>query len=217
MSEKAQINESWHGIERDNNKDDVYVFENGDLSLYVVFDGVSTTKDARILIDIVKGYLDSHVHELNQKSLSELFYDANVYSLSHEIGDGASTYVALLIDSKKNTQTISWLGDSRIYGFIKDDQIIKRLTKDHSLEEEPNVITKGLGFDDMVRNDFEEKIIDLEYGFLLCTDGFYEFFEDDGEDMLDIILLKNSKDVQEGFETIVAGSNTDDATYMLVQ
>ena len=65
--------------------------------------------------------------------------------------------------------------------------------------------------------DFFVSNVDVNGNFLLCTDGVYEFFEEDGEDFLDILLLKDLEEVKKAFKTMIKGDNSDDATYILVE
>ena len=200
---------SLQGTERDANKDEVFIHRVGSRTLYTVFDGVSSTKDARRVITLVISYIKKHFNRAS--SLPELFFDAHEYALDEGIGDGASTYVAVLHDEGKNEILLSHLGDSRIYS-LEDDEFAQ-LTEDHNEKDNPHIITKALGFGQIDSDDFYEK--PYKGGsrvFLLATDGFYEFLDD-----TNVLKLLREGQKKKELEKLIRGKNHDDATYLRIE
>lgn len=212
MYEIRYIKGSWQGIERGENKDRHLILEHEDETLFVVFDGVSSTSRANACIDIA---VDILKRDLGKDRLGAIFEKANREVLERGITDGASTYVALLLDPKDRIIRISSMGDSRIYEIEEKD--IRQLTEDDSPPDEPHVVTRGLGFAGMESSFFREEDRPLkEARFVLCSDGFYEFFEKEEGDVRRSLNFKRFGNMQNTFHRFVRGQNRDDATYIVV-
>lgn len=104
----------------------------------------------------------------------------------------ASTAAVLLI--KGNKALWANIGDTRLYRLEKDK--IAEVTEDHSVafesfmrgiieydeirkSKDQNKLTSAIGTEDMKINMSEERFIDKDTSFLICTDGWWEYVDED--------------------------------------
>lgn len=128
-----------------------------------------------------------------------------------------TTLVALLIVG--NQAFLTYVGDSRIY--MLRDGVLQQMTEDHTVYNElikrkkmsrekveklaqKNAITRAVGVYEHAEPD--SLMVDLLAGdrFLLCTDGLYQYFEDDMETMGRHVM---DPDMDAGIKLLVDGAN----------
>lgn len=215
------INNSKKGIEREINKDQIYISNRDEYSLLIVFDGISSSPNAIEAINVIKEFIESNEKRLlieKDFTLKNLMMEANDNLLSSEITEGCSTYAGLFIDKndKEKKYTISGLGDTRIYGITK--QSLTQLTQDHNLMNTPNVVTRYLGMLEYKHTDFDELIFECDkYSrLLICSDGFYEHIESNKIEVHKILNFKRLGNIKKYLEHLIYKNNLDDATYVLI-
>ncbi|HEY6724259.1 MAG TPA: cyclic nucleotide-binding domain-containing protein [Polyangiaceae bacterium] len=128
-----------------------------------------------------------------------------------------TTLVALLIIG--NQAFLTYVGDSRIY--MLRDGVLQQMTEDHTVYNElikrkkmsrekveklaqKNAITRAVGVYEHAEPD--SLMVDLLAGdrFLLCTDGLYQYFENDMETMGRHVM---DPDMDAGIKLLVDGAN----------
>lgn len=128
-----------------------------------------------------------------------------------------TTLVALLIVG--NQAFLTYVGDSRIY--MLRDGVLQQMTEDHTVYNElikrkkmsrekveklaqKNAITRAVGVYEHAEPD--SLMVDLLAGdrFLLCTDGLYQYFEEDMEVMGRHVM---DPDMDAGIRLLVDGAN----------
>jgi len=130
------------------------------------------------------GCLRYAIRIASQRIFERANEDVNLYGMG-------TTTVALLF--RKNKAYIANVGDSRAYR-IRDDKIVQ-ITRDHSLVEEQiraglisaedsrihrlkNIITRSVGFQELVDSDVDIRALRMGDRYLLCTDGLSNLVED---------------------------------------
>src|SRR6188768_1830360 len=135
---------------------------------------------------------------------------------SKKRGMGTTLVCLLVIGSQA---FIVYVGDSRIY--MLRDGLLEQLTEDHTVYNElikrkkmprekveqlaqKNAITRAVGVYEHVEP--ETIVLDLAPGdrLLLCSDGLYQYFEDDLDQLANQI---SSKDVEAGVHTMIETAN----------
>jgi len=128
-----------------------------------------------------------------------------------------TTLVALLVVG--NQAFLTYVGDSRIY--MLRDGVLQQMTEDHTVYNElikrkkmsrekveklaqKNAITRAVGVYEHAEPD--SLMVDLLGGdrFLLCTDGLYQYFENDLETMGRHVM---DPDMDAGIKLLVDGAN----------
>lgn len=128
-----------------------------------------------------------------------------------------TTLVCLLVVG--NQAFLTYVGDSRIY--MVRDGVLQQMTEDHTVYNElirrkkmsreqveklaqKNAITRAVGVYEHAEPD--SLMVDLLAGdrFLLCTDGLYQYFEEDLESMGRHIM---DPDMDAGIKLLVDGAN----------
>ena len=185
---------------RDVNEDSIGVFDNDNLHLFVVCDGLGGHGKGEIASSIVRDVMGSQFEYCNDpvNFLGQAFVVAQDVLLGEQYTQHAknqmkTTCVALLIDD--HTARIGHIGDSRLYIF-KNNKVMRR-TLDHSIPQ-MLVLSRQLK-ESEIRNHPERsyvmRVMGIEWensqyelmepiqlrkcqAFLLCSDGFWELIED---------------------------------------
>lgn len=188
------------GLMREANEDTYALFRSGDVSIAVVCDGVSASRDAHIAADIASHTACSFLAEHLAGDAAETM-DAAIRAAHGGICDVhqqrggeplGTTLVAARVEGRRIT--IGWVGDSRAYFVGRDESVL--LTHDHSWLNE--ALAAGTSPEEAVRSPFahaltrclgpleggdawhaEPEVIDVEVtapGFvILCTDGLWNY------------------------------------------
>ena len=143
-------------------------------------------------------------------------YDVNKDIVNSGFANALTTYCVIFFpEGDKECIKFSNLGDSRIYSMTK--QYIEKLSVDDNLYSGSSVITKCLGINSLKKSDFREETINVDdKRFLLCTDGFYIFLEEDKDRIFKFLNRTYLGPVKKNIEKIIDGRNNDDATYILI-
>lgn len=215
--------DSYMGINRICNKDGVLML-NGELySLVAVFDGVSSAIDSDKAVKIAIEFIENNHMGYSAGSdfnLSKMMYNLNKLLIDCTVQEPFTTCSLMHIPYDLDANiTYSNIGDSRIYAVTP--QFIDKLTTDDSDKYHKNVLIKYLGKEDLNESDFEESVYRGEATrFLLCSDGFYNIFEGSNKALLDIhyaLNINHSFYIRDNIKKVIAGHNSDDATYVLVR
>ena len=135
--------------------------------------------------------------EFSKEALTRYIKKANIAVMDMSVHDPecfgmASTAAVLLI--KGNRALWANIGDTRLYRLEKDR--IAEVTEDHSIaferfmhgdieygdirkSSDQNKLTSAIGTEDMRINISEERFIDKDTSFLICTDGWWEYVDED--------------------------------------
>jgi PPM family protein phosphatase len=194
-------------------------------------------KDAEMLRDYVAGA--TGVAKVSKRDISAMLEfavnraSARVYqeaSTDEKKRGMGTTLVATVVAG--DTAFIVYVGDSRLY--LLRDGILEQLTEDHNVYNElikrkkmprekveqlaqKNAITRAVGVYEHVEPD--TIVLDLAPGdrLLLCSDGLYQYFEDDLDQLASRIA---SKDVELGVRAMVETANelggSDNITGILI-
>lgn len=227
------------------NQDSVGYFEEGSNRLYVVADGMGGHNAgevaSKVAINTTIDYVKDNLMRSNLASvLEEAIEKANseIYKLAQEDksmnGMGTTITACYIRDDKV---VMGNVGDSS--GIIIKNNIIKKVTKDHSFVQElidigniseeealnhpnKNIITRALGTKETVKVDIFQLDIEGIWKIILCTDGLSNKVTLD--EMYDIILkygdeaccselinLSKAKDSKDNISVIVfEGEGRDD-------
>lgn len=217
--------DSIQGIARTKNKDGVISIYGKNYHIFGVLDGVSSAYGAYKAVRTSIEFLGrKHSNYLTKTSfdLSGMMVDLNRLLTSSDITEPYLTCSIVYIPDQYS-QNIKYIniGDSRIYSISK--QYIYQLTTDDSDPTIKNLLTKYLGSVNLDMNDFIEMELpddEKSQSLLVCTDGFYSVMERNQKKLREIHRvsnLKNSYYIKKGMQGMIVGSNTDDATYVIVR
>ena len=181
------------GLKRKNNQDAILVAE--DIHLYAVADGMGGHKGGEVAsqmsLKVAEDFFRANQNmdpraltkEMYRRACEKVYDESQIdQSLS---GMGTTLVLAFLRDTKVYFGNV---GDSRVYMF-KNNRLWQ-ITDDHSLLNEQvraglieednadhfegkNVITRSVGFERVVENDFLERDIDSNESYILCSDGLH--------------------------------------------
>lgn len=220
MKEFTYIKQSIKWTKRDLNKDSVLVIDKNDYSCFFLFDWVSSSKNAKDWIKIVKKFIRENIERYNKEDwfyFKKLVIDSNNYLLKHKIDDWLTTISCVYLSKVKDDIKIVNVGDSRIYGIFK--QFKKQFTIDDKDVEYSNIITKCLWID-LIESDISEHSLsysDIEWWrLLLCSDWFYSIFEDNKVLFHQTLLYDKLWNIKNKLYKEIKGKNIDDSTYIYV-
>lgn len=182
---------------RKNNEDCYYI--NEACGLLVIADGMGGHEHgqlaSRIAVEQFSNLAEGRCPEtFSLEELRRLFSQANaaVYTRQKALQSGimGTTLTAVLIDGDQ--MYVGHVGDSRLY-LLRDGELVQ-LTMDHSYYAElirqgtenvhvenrqKNVLLKALGPEEEVEGQFLQQPLMAGDVLLLCTDGLYNFVEQD--------------------------------------
>jgi len=182
---------------RKNNEDCYYINEG--CGLLVIADGMGGHEHgqlaSRIAVEQFSNLAEGRCPEtFSLEDLRQLFNQANaaVYTRQKVLQSGimGTTLTAVLIDGEQ--MYVGHVGDSRLY-LLRDGELVQ-LTMDHSYYAElirqgtenvhienrqKNVLLKALGPEAEVDGQFLQQSLAAGDVLLLCTDGLYNFVEQD--------------------------------------
>ena len=166
---------------KQDNKDDIIIIENNDILLFILFDWVSSSENAKKWINFIKKFIWKNINHYiinKQLDLKKIIFDSNNALLKENIEDSFSTCSAFSYSIENNKYSIVNIGDSRIYWVFTNFK--EQFTEDDNEEFSNNVITKALGMNLKYDNIKEVKLDTLKINkcnILICSDGFYNIFE----------------------------------------
>lgn len=198
---------------REENQDSVAVREEKEHGVYALADGLGGLQNGREASELAvkliemawkpkrEGQAEDWLREHFEKANQLLGKYAEVKKAKVR-----TTLVALCVDG----QTATWAhtGDSRLY-FLHDGQI-QRHTADHSVaykkfkageisrteiprDDDQSALLKSLGGTERWEPDTDSCQVEAGDGFLLCSDGFWEFVHDD-EILFDYLKASSAQD-----------------------
>jgi len=202
------------GLKRQLNEDSALYFEDDDLRIYVVADGMGGHNAGEVasvmaVNEVIRYVKENFTANCNEDLLIESINLANkhVYDFAktNKNLSGMGTTITACFMTKEFIQ-IANVGDSSCFGIKFNEEIIDKITKDHSLVQElvdigsiteeearnhpkKNIITRALGTDSKVDVDIfpiRKGIYDV---LLLCSDGLTN--EISKSEMLHILISDN--------------------------
>lgn len=214
------ISSTTKGKNKKFNEDSYTVIETDNYELFFVFDGVSRAENGRLASHNSKQFVKyNHQYYWDGKNyfLEELINDLNEYLINTLFFEPYTTFVCLLkFKNNENVFYFNSLGDSKIFKFNKFS--ISQITTDDVIEQNSNVLSKCLGVRNLRFNDIKaKKIIFTGSGYLLCTDGFSHFLENDKKRFLEIFNTRLVGTIKKKIYQIIRNKNKDDSTYILIR
>ncbi|QSX06858.1 Stp1/IreP family PP2C-type Ser/Thr phosphatase [Sedimentibacter sp. zth1] len=229
------------GKVRNNNEDNLIVYEYGNYYLCVVADGMGGHKAGEIAsnltVETIKNYFVSRIQKGSfkpPKFIMEAASLANktVYeqSIIKEDYNGMGTTVTMaVIDKSEKIAYIGNVGDSRTYLINKER--ISQITDDHTYVQElvkkgeitdleakhhseRNIITRAIGSQDEVDVDIFEIEIDDEDTLLLCSDGLTTHINDN--DIFEYINKFGANCVDKLISLANENGGTDNITVIII-
>ena len=214
------IADSFKGSKRSSNKDGFICVKLDDFFLFVVFDGVSSSNEAKQGVNMAIRFIKKNAGSYVAGAffdIKKMFVDINNRLLESAYQKPYTTFCAAQIplDSEKKVK-IFGLGDSRVYAV--SSQYIEQLSIDDILGKGSHIITKCLGAEEIFSDDIHEIIVEKkEDSFLLCTDGFYSVMNEFFADFFVTFNFKKTVRINKKIEQLLSGKNSDDATYIFVR
>ena len=231
------------GLVRSHNEDSNRVERTDNGDLFVVCDGmgghVGGATASKIGVNSICGYVREHECTIPGQFLVKAleFANRNIFKESRRNselrGMGTTACVALVRGDKV---WYAHVGDSRIYYYNSKNNILYRLTKDHSVVQalvdqgmiteaeaehhpEKNKIRKALGIKETVEAEPCQMPLIPSDGdvLLICSDGLSGMMDED--DILEV--LKTTPNVNEAGKTLIelakAGGGTDNITVQIIK
>ena len=219
MENKRYVEASIKGMEREQNKDRIFVQENEEDFLAILFDGVSSANEANEGIDVAIESINKNRYRLrsghDKYHLADLMWDAHQAVIDSSISSPFTTYSAVFFPKASTNGTFSNLGDSRIYEVTP--QYVKQLSTDDNLIHNKNVVTRYLGMLNLERHQIVEFALDAkEKRVLLCSDGFYSILEQNLSRFHEVLNFKRSADITKALSQEIRRKNSDDSSYILI-
>jgi len=215
------IHDSIKGNMRSSNRDGVLVHSREkDHCIFAVLDGVSSQPHSKFGVNIAIRQIAAHARDFTSAGMVDI--RALLASANNAILDSkytspytTCTVVAIPYDAECPIGIAS-VGDTRAYSVSK--QYIEKLTRDDSLAEGSNVITKFLGKQNLqIDEPTEWRTNDEVSQLLIATDGLYSLLESNKIEFHKALNLKKIRNVNNGIARLVSGRNNDDASYVFVR
>ncbi len=214
------ITDSIKGRNRTKNKDGTLIIKSDNFSLFALFDGVSSAKDAKKGVQKAIRFIKKH-HLLYLRGLlpeiDRLLYDLNLDLVSSNLDDPFTTCSLLLIPNKssKPLQYVN-IGDSRVYSVTR--QYLKSYTDKDQSKIFKNQLSSYLGKPGLESRFFKiSEIQRSSENFIICSDGFYQIMESHKHKFFKIFQFRYLKNLQKALRKEILRKNTDDATYIFVK
>lgn len=214
------INDSIKSPFHKENEDKILVIDDDQYSLFFLFDGVGSAKNALEAVDIstrfilksYQKYLDNGIFKL-----SKLMFDVHNEIIRSKLAEAFSTYVSMFIPQNEDQKvSVSSMGDSRLYGIT--NQYILQLTDDDNVPGVENIITKSLGMLRLSEKDFIQKdFFPNEKRYLLSSDGFYKLMEKNKQVFHENMNFARLVNTKKALHKDILNNNTDDASYILAE
>ncbi len=235
-------NKTDKGLIRKNNEDSMGTANTPNGVIFTVCDGmgghVAGQIASSIAVESILDFFNKQKYSDIKNALHEALQLANNQIITRskeqsEFKGMGTTATVLLI--KNDEIHIAHIGDSRIY--LKADNNLYRLTKDHSLvqrlvddgiltkeeaetDKRKNKITKALGIIPIIKPTISEQAIyplknDI---FLLCSDGLHDMIKED--EILNILSDNNSsidKKSENLLNTALKNGGKDNVTLQLIE
>jgi len=214
------------GKKRTTNQDSILI--NDKIGLYAVADGMGGHKGGETASAMALDVINSAIEKISEKKSSthvipfikEAVSLASIKIYERSLMDESLRGMGTTLVSVYFYGTsayISQVGDSRVY-LYKDDELWK-VTEDHSLINEQirsgaitkkeaeklnykNVITRSVGFEEIVNVDVYTREVEKGDIFLLCSDGLTSMLDDD-----DIREQISSKDLSASVDNLINKAN----------
>lgn len=220
MAEIHYISDSLQGLTHTENQDGFLILDEEKYCLFAVFDGVSCSKNPKKGVENAIKFIEQYHQRFIDSStirFKEMMYAANQDILQTRIPESLTTYaLAGFFKEEPSVLYYSNLGDSRIY-YIRNE-VIHQLTTDDTLWPGSNILTKCLGGEKLLPDDFREGQYKLKEGILfLASDGCYGIWERNRKELLQIFNKSDLIVFHSYFSKLLKGYNADDATYIIVQ
>ncbi len=211
------ISESVKGVERKINQDRIFIIENNRVSIFMLFDGVSSYPSSYRFIekyvDILLSTTDEN--EIDKTNLSEILFETHSTILKMDVPGMSTLSLFCRNHSSKDKAYIINIGDSGIYALT--NRSFEKITRDDALPGHSNVLIRCLGMDSLEPEDFIGEEINIPPKILLCTDGFSNLMNENKQEYFRVFNFKRLGFIKRTISSLQKGQNADDASYVLIQ
>src|SRR5680860_446427 len=211
------ISASVKGVERRINQDRIFIIENNRVSIFMLFDGVSSYSSSYLFIEKYVDILRSknEESEINGTNLSEVLFDTHSAILKMDTPGMSTLSLFCRSPSFKGKGYIINIGDSGIYALT--NRSFEKITHDDALPGYLNVLTRCLGMNSLSLKDFTGREINIPPKILLCTDGFSNLMKENKQEYFRVFNFKRPGFIKRKISDLQRGHNADDASYILIQ
>lgn len=220
MKNFKYICDSIKWIKRDKNKDDIFIIKNNEISLFVLFDWVSSSSNAIKGINFIKKYIWKNINNYiigGNLNLKKMIYDSNLNLLKKWIKNSFTTCSIFSYSKVKNEYKILNIWDSRIYWIYTNFK--KQFTVDDNAEYNKNFLTKSIWMD-LEYNDIKEYTLSndevSEWNILICSDGFYKLYEKNNLLFHRVLNYIRFWNIKNRFKKEINKKNIDDSSYIYI-
>ncbi len=220
MNKIKYVYDSLKWIKRKKNKDDILIIENEHILLCILFDWVSSSYNAKKWINFIKKFIVKNINKYifeRELNLKKIIYDSNEYLLSKGLEDSFTTCSAFVLSYFNNSYKILNIWDSRIYWIFNQYKI--QFTNDDNDLFNKNLLTNFL-WKRIEYNEIKEAKLDYEnlkeWNILICSDWFYNIFEDNKLLFHKILHYKKLWNIKRKLFKEVKNKNNDDSSYIYI-
>ena len=185
-----------NGTKHNKNQDNFLIKTSGDVSVFVVADGMGGHAAGDIASALATEIIEKNLTDFDEKLIKTVVAEANSQILSKALAKeeykGMGTTLAMCVVKGKEI-FISHIGDSRVYIDKGDGDIF--VTKDHSIVQQmvdrgeisdteakkhkmKNVITRALGVEENAKIETELTDLTDDTVIIICSDGVSNVLED---------------------------------------
>ena len=220
MKKIKYIYDSIKWIQRKINKDDIFIFNNNDIYLFILFDWVSSSINAKKGINFIKKFIWKNINKYiinKQMNLKKLIFDSNNALLKNNIEDSFSTCSAFSYTIGSDKYNIINIGDSRVYWIFTNFK--EQFTEDDNEDFNSNIITKALGMNLVFENIKEIKLETSKINncnILICSDWFYNIFEKQKLLFHKTLHFKKLWNIKNRLKKEIYKKNLDDSSYIYI-
>ena len=223
-----------NGTKHNKNQDNFLIKNSGDVSVFVVADGMGGHAAGDIASALATEIIEKNLIDFDEKLIKTVVAEANSQILSKALAKeeykGMGTTLAMCV-IKGNELFISHIGDSRVYIDKGDGDIF--VTKDHSIVQQmvdrgeisdieakkhkmKNVITRALGVEENAKIETELTDLTDDTVIVICSDGVSNVMEDSA-----ILTLAREDEPKAAAEILCKKSkelgSTDDITAIVIK
>lgn len=223
-----------NGTKHNKNQDNFLIKNSGDVSVFVVADGMGGHAAGDIASALATEIIEKNLIDFDEKLIKTVVAEANSQILSKALAKeeykGMGTTLAMCVVKGKEL-FISHIGDSRVYIDKGDGDVF--VTKDHSIVQQmvdrgeishteakkhkmKNVITRALGVEENAKIETELTDITDDTVIVICSDGVSNVLED-----CTILSLARENEPKKAAEILCKKSkelgSTDDITAIVIK
>ncbi|MFA7636535.1 MAG: protein phosphatase 2C domain-containing protein [Monoglobales bacterium] len=222
-----------NGTKHNKNQDNFLVKENGEISIFMVADGMGGHAAGDVASALAIDVIENKLSSFDEQAIIDAISEANSLIMSKantkEEYKGMGTTLAMCVVNG-NEIFIVHIGDSRVYIDKGDGDVF--VTKDHSFVQQmvdrgeisdteakkhkmKNVITRALGVEENAKVEIELTDLTEDTVIVICSDGVSNVMDDD-----EILSIAKKYEPKLAAETLCKkakeNGSTDDITAIVI-